>query len=71
MIIYSRTTMAQDQDGNLVNLSLTGPAGDELKVQDTGITYYIQEIIDQLKINNFHLSLLTENFIKSDDIPNI
>lgn len=63
MIIYSRTALAQDTDGNLTRLTTVGPEQNELQVQETNLSEYIEEIIDQLKITNFQLSTLTENFI--------
>lgn len=63
MIIYSRTALAQDVDGNLTRLTTTGPHQDSVKTYDINIQRYLPEILEQLKILNFHMYTITENDI--------
>lgn len=63
MIIYSRTSLAQDSDGNLTRLTTVGPTQDELKVNDQITSQYMEAIYEQLKILNFQISTITENQI--------
>ncbi len=60
MIIYSRTALAQDSHGNLTRLTTIGPHQDEVKTSDTKSQEYLSEILNQLRVLNFHLSVVTE-----------
>lgn len=61
MIIYSRTALAQDVDGNLTRLTTVGPNQDSVKTYDQNSQQYLESILEQLRIMNFHLGLLTDN----------
>ncbi len=63
MIIYSRTSLATDTDGNLTKLTTVGPQQDKVKVYDQNSDQYQEQILEQLRILNFQLSILTENSI--------
>lgn len=63
MIIYSRTALAQDTDGNLTKLTTTGLDKDELKTFDHLSRELLSYILDQLKILNFQMATITENQI--------
>lgn len=64
MIIYSRTALAQDIDGNLTRLTTTGENLDSVKTYDQNSQRYLEEILNQLKILNFQMGTITENFIE-------
>jgi len=53
------TMKALDTDGDSKELELTGVQNDQLKVM-TDMGHLLREILVELKINNKHLSLLTE-----------
>lgn len=61
MIIYSRTALATDSDGNLTRLETTGPNQDELKTSDQTNNQYLEMIYEQLKVLNFQMGTLTDN----------
>lgn len=63
MIIYSRTALAQDVDGNLTRLTTTGPQQDSVKTYDQNSQQFLENILEQLKILNFQMATLTENEI--------
>jgi len=63
MIIYSRTALATDVDGNLTKLTTTGPNQDSVKTFDHNTQQFLENILEQLKILNFQMSTLTENSI--------
>jgi len=63
MIIYSRTALANDTEGNLTRLTTTGPQQDAVKTYDINLAEKLDEVINEMRITNFHLSLITENFI--------
>lgn len=63
MIIYSRTSLATDTDGNLTRLTTVGPEKDEVKTSDQTNNQYLEMIYEQLKVLNFQISTLTENEI--------
>lgn len=49
MIIYSRTALAQDTDGNLTRLITAGPKQDELLVKDLSGNEWTEAIYKELK----------------------
>lgn len=63
MIIYSRTALAQDTYGNLTRLTTTGPEQDSVKTYDHNAQEYLANILEQLRILNFQMATITENFI--------
>lgn len=63
MIIYSRTSLAQDTEGNLTRLKTVGPQQDEVKTSDQVNNQYLEMIYEQLKVLNFQMATLTENQI--------
>lgn len=67
MIIYSRTALAQDVYGNLTRLTTSGPEQDEVKVADQNANENLNEVVKQLRILNFQMATITENFL--DDFP--
>ena len=44
MIIYSRTTLAQDIEGNLTRLTTTGPQQDSVKTYDQNTQQWLELI---------------------------
>lgn len=64
MIIYSRTALAQDIDGNLTKLTTTGEHLDSVKTYDQHSQIFLEKILNQLKILNFQMGTITENFIE-------
>ena len=63
MIIYSRTAISQDTNGNLKKLTVTGVEQDSIKTFDLNSHEYLEKIFEQMKIINFQLGTITENFI--------
>lgn len=63
MIIYSRTALAQDVDGNLTKLTTVGPEQDSVKTTDQNNNELLREILNQLKVLNFQIATITENEI--------
>lgn len=61
MIIYSRTSLAQDTDGNLTRLTTVGPEQDEVKVSDQIGNQHLENMVNQLRILNFQIATITEN----------
>ena len=66
MIIYSRTALAQDVNGNLTKLKTTGPERDSVKTYDENSIELLKSIENQMKILNFHMSVITENFLEEN-----
>ena len=64
MIIYSRTALATDAEGNLTRLKTVGAKNDAVKTYDENFAETMDEILNQLRIMNFHLGLITENQIE-------
>lgn len=64
MIVYSRTSLAQDIDGNLTRLTTIGPELDEVKTSDQTNNQYLEMIYEQLKVLNFQIATITENQIE-------
>lgn len=61
MIIYSRTALANDVDGNLTRLTTTGSQQDSVKTFDNNAQQYLERILNQLEILNFQMATITEN----------
>lgn len=61
MMIYSRTALATDSNGNLTKLTISGSQSDELRTVDSDGNELLRQIYNQLKILNFHMSTITEN----------
>jgi len=62
MIVYSRTCLSQDSDGNLTRLTTTGPQQDSVKTYDHNTQQLLEGIYNQLKVLNFQIATITENF---------
>jgi len=67
MIIYSRTKIAKDTDGNLTDLQTLTP-NNEVKVSDENSVSLQKDILKQLKIMNIHLSINTDTIINDYDV---
>ncbi|MFW6046342.1 MAG: hypothetical protein ACOCP4_00865 [Candidatus Woesearchaeota archaeon] len=63
MIIYSRTALAQNVDGELTRLTPTGPEQDSVKTFDHNTQQLLEGIYEQMKILNFQMAIITENDI--------
>jgi len=63
MIIYSRTSLALDNDGNVTKLTAVGPNDDQLRTYDQNTQQLLEGIYNQLKILNFQMGTITENAI--------
>lgn len=63
MLIYSRTALAADSDGNLTKLTTAGPHQDELRISNPDGNALLESIYNQLKVLNFQMATLTENSI--------
>lgn len=64
MIIYSRTSLAVDNNGDVTKLTAVGPNDDQLRTYDQNTQQLLEGIFDQLKILNFQMATITENFIE-------
>lgn len=64
MILYSRNSIAQDVDGNLTKLTTTGPEQDSVKTYDQNTQQLLENIYNQLKMLNFQMATITENWIE-------
>ena len=53
-----------DADGNLVSLPIVTDSGSALKVSDMSSTELLGQIVNELKIMNFHLQILTDEEIE-------
>ncbi len=62
MLLYSRTALAQDDDGNLTRLTTIGPNQNELLTNDINLSEKLDEIIRLMRVMNFNLSTITGNF---------
>jgi hypothetical protein len=67
MILYS-TNSIKNVEGTTTNLEASGPEQNELLVLDKESHSYFSDVLDQLKITNYHLSLLTDSIISNGDI---
>lgn len=67
MLIYSRTAMAQDADGNITNL-VTKKNLNALSVSDEEQYDILYNILQEIKKTNFHLYLMTDTYITDGDI---
>ena len=69
MIVFSGSRLkATDTDGNTQSLGVIGPEQDELKVADDTNRELLYNIIKELKILNYHMSLMTDSIISERDI---
>lgn len=72
MIIYANgKVIATDIEGNTQDIGVVGAEQDELKVSDHENENLLSKILKELKINNFHMSLLTDNNIDNSDMEEI
>jgi len=72
MIIYANgKVIATDIKGNTQDIGVVGAGQDELKVADHEQENLLSKILKELKINNFHMSLLTDNYIENSDMGDI
>lgn len=72
MIVYANgKVIATDTEGNTQDIGITGTEQDELKVADHDQENLLSKILRELKINNFHMSLLTDNYVKNSDMEDI
>jgi hypothetical protein len=62
MIVYSRTALSSDTEGNLTRLTTIGPNQNELLTNDINLSEKLDEIIRLMKVMNFNLSTITGNF---------
>ena len=53
-----------DPDGNLVSLPIVTDGGSALKVSDMSSKELLGQIVNELKIMNFHLQILTDEEIE-------
>lgn len=69
MIVYTNgKVIATDTEGNTQSIGVIGTEQDELKVADHEQENLLSKILKELKINNFHMSLLTDINIENSDI---
>lgn len=69
MIVFAGSRLkATDNDGNTQSLGVIGPEQDELKVADDINRELLYNIIKELKIMNYHMSLMTDSIISERDI---
>jgi len=72
MIVYANgRVIGTDIDGNTQDISVVGVEQDELKVSDHEQENLLSKILKQLKINNFHMSLLTDTYIENSDVEDV
>jgi len=72
MIVYANgRVIGTDIDGNAQDISVVGVEQDELKVSDHEQENLLSKILKQLKINNFHMSLLTDTYIENSDVEDV
>ena len=67
MIIYSRTKIATDEEGNLTDLKTLTP-NNQVKVNDEEVLSIQKDILKQLKIMNIHLAITTDTVINDYDV---
>jgi hypothetical protein len=69
MIIYANgKVLATDSDGNTQEVAVIGPYSDELKVGDDESRDYLHSIIKELRILNLHMSMMTDQNIRRQDV---
>lgn len=69
MIVYANgKVLGTDQNGNTSEIAAQGINSDQLKISDFESQDYMRTMIAELKILNFHMSLLTDTTITRDDI---
>ena len=69
MIVYANgKVLGTDQNGDTQDITAQGIRSDELKISDFESRDYLETIVDQLKILNFHMMLLTETSVEEEDI---
>jgi len=69
MIVFSGSRLkATDVDGNTQSIGVVGQEQDELKVADDINRELLYTIIKELKILNYHMSIMTDNIITERDI---
>jgi hypothetical protein len=69
MIVYANgRVIGTDIDGNAQFVSIIGVEQDTLKAADDESRTLLSAIIKELKITNLHLSLITDNVIKREDV---
>jgi hypothetical protein len=69
MIIYANGRLtATDLDGNTQPISVIGAEQDTLKVADDESRDLLYNVIRELKILNLHMSVITDNNIRKEDV---
>ena len=69
MIVYANgRVIGTDIDGNAQFVSIIGAEQDTLKAADDESRTLLAAIIKEIKITNLHLSLMTDNVIKREDV---
>jgi len=69
MIVYANGRVTgTDGDGDAQDISVTGVEQDELKVADHEQENLLSKILKELKINNFHMAILTDTYIRNSDM---
>jgi hypothetical protein len=72
MIVYANgKVIATDTEGNTQDIGVTGAEQDELKVADHEQENLLSKILKELKINNFHMSMLTDTYIRNSDVEDV
>jgi len=72
MIVYANgKVIATDTEGNTQPIGVVGVEQNEIKVSDHEQENYLSKILKQLKINNFHMAILTDTFIKNSDMEDV
>ena len=69
MIVYANgKVLGTDQNGDTSEITAHGMNGDELSVSDFESRDYLQTMVKELKILNFHMMLLTDTAVEEEDI---
>ena len=69
MIVYANgKVLGTDHLGDTQPITAQGADSDELKMSDFESRDHLLSIITELKILNFHMSMLTETTVKEEDI---
>jgi len=69
MIVYANgKVIATDTEGNTQDIGVVGVEQDELKVADHEQENLLSKILKELKINNFHMAILTDTYIRNSDM---
>ena len=72
MIVYANGKVkGTDIDGDTQDVGVIGTEQNELKIADHEQENLLSKILKELKINNFHMSILTDTFIKNSDMEEI